>query len=220
MILENMVCERSCFQTEISHTQKDFQSFMSHFCTATFFLVLSGLGIGFGFEGTFRWFGLGLLLSAYMVILVLGVSILKLNFFVKAICRGEPSSKRVALTFDDGPDPATTPLLLGVLKRHDIEAAFFPIGRKVEEHPEIIKQIDQEGHIIGNHTFRHAWWTNFMVGSALRREVGSAQEAIEDAIGKVPAYFRPPMGLTNPHLKKGLKKFDNEHLEDWIKPDP
>jgi len=179
---------------------------MSRFYTATFLLVLAGLGIGFGLEGPFRWFGLGLVLSAYIVIFFLGVSKLKLNFFVKAICRGEPSAKRVTLTFDDGPDPVMTPMLLDVLKRHDIEAGFFPIGRKAEEHPELIRQIDQEGHILGNHTFRHVWWTNFMVGSVLRREVGRAQKAIEDIVGKVPAYFRPPMGLTNPHHKSGLRK--------------
>jgi peptidoglycan/xylan/chitin deacetylase (PgdA/CDA1 family) len=179
---------------------------MSRFYTATIFLVLIGLGVGLGLEGLMRWLALGLLLSAYIVILVLGVSILKFNFFVKATCRGEASTRYVALTFDDGPDPATTPRLLKVLKRHGIKAAFFPIGTKVNAHPEIIKQIDQQDHILGNHTFKHAWWTNFMMGGALEREIGKTQGAIEAAIGKVPAYFRPPMGLTNPHLKRGLRK--------------
>jgi peptidoglycan/xylan/chitin deacetylase (PgdA/CDA1 family) len=112
----------------------------------------------------------------------------------------------VALTFDDGPDAAATPGLLKVLKRHGIKAAFFPIGTKVRDDPGIIKQIDQEGHILGNHSFRHAWWTNFLIWGALDREIILAQEAIETAIGKVPAYFRPPMGLTNPHLRRRLKK--------------
>jgi peptidoglycan/xylan/chitin deacetylase (PgdA/CDA1 family) len=179
---------------------------MSRFYTTTIFLVLIGLGVGLGLEGAMRWLALGLLLSAYIVILVLGVSILRLNFFVKATCRGEATTRRVALTFDDGPDPVTTPKVLKVLNRHGIKAAFFPIGTKVKDHPEIIKQIDQQGHILGNHTFRHAWWTNFMMGGALEREIGRAQGAIEAAIGKLPAYFRPPMGLSNPHLKRGLRK--------------
>ena len=179
---------------------------MTRFHTTTIFLVLSALGAGFGLDGLLRWLVLGLLLTAYLVILALGVSILKLNFFVKATCRGEATTRRVDLTFDDGPDPATTPKLLKVLKRHGIKAAFFPIGTKVKEHTEIIKQIDQQDHILGNHTFRHAWWTNFLMAGALEREIGRAQGAIEAAIGKVPAYFRPPMGLTNPHLKRGLRK--------------
>ena len=179
---------------------------MSRFYITTIFLVLIGLGAGLSLDGLMRWLVLGLLLSAYIVILVIGVAILKFNFFVKATCRGETATRHVALTFDDGPDPAATPKLLETLNRHGIKAGFFPIGSKVKDYSEIIKQIDQQGHILGNHTFRHAWWTNFMMGGALEREIGMAQGAIEAAIGKVPVYFRPPMGLTNPHLKRGLRK--------------
>jgi peptidoglycan/xylan/chitin deacetylase (PgdA/CDA1 family) len=178
---------------------------MSRFYTTTIFLVLIGLGAGLSLEGLMRWLVLGLLLGVYIVILVIGVSILKFNFFVKSTCRGETTTRHVALTFDDGPDPAATPKLLETLNRHGIKAAFFPIGSKVNDHPEIAKQMDQQGHILGNHTFRHAWWTNFMMGGALEREIGRAQGAVEAAIGKVPVYFRPPMGLTNPHLKRTLR---------------
>ncbi|MGE5839386.1 MAG: polysaccharide deacetylase family protein, partial [Deltaproteobacteria bacterium] len=179
---------------------------MSRFHTITTLLVLTALGVGFSLAGPVRWFALGLLLTAYLIIFILGVSVLKLNFFVSATCRGEATARRVALTFDDGPDPVATPGLLEVLRRHQIKAAFFPIGTKSRDYPEMIKQIDQEGHILGNHSYRHVWWTNFLVSGALDREIRMAQEAIEAAVGKVPAYFRPPMGLTNPHLKRVLKK--------------
>jgi peptidoglycan-N-acetylglucosamine deacetylase len=179
---------------------------MSRFHTLTILLILTALGAGLSLASPIRWFVLGLLLTGYLVIFTLGVSVLKLNFFVKATCRGDSTAMRVALTFDDGPDPAATPILLEVLRRHEIKAAFFPIGTKVRDYPEMIKQIDQEGHILGNHSFRHAWWTNFLISGALDREIRMAQEAIDAAIGKVPAYFRPPMGLTNPHLRRGLKK--------------
>jgi peptidoglycan/xylan/chitin deacetylase (PgdA/CDA1 family) len=179
---------------------------MSRFHTATILLVLIGLGVGFNLEGPIRCFVLGLLLTAYLIIFILGISVLRLNFFVKAVCRGDANTKCVALTFDDGPDPAATPRLLEVLKHHEIEAAFFPIGAKVKDYPEMIKQIDQEGHIIGNHSFRHVWWTNFLISGALDREIRMVQKAIEATIGKVPAYFRPPMGLTNPHLRRKLKR--------------
>lgn len=179
---------------------------MSRFHTITILIVLTALGAGLSLTGPIRWFVFGLLLTAYLVIFILGVSVLKLNFFVKATCRGDSTAKRIALTFDDGPDPAATPKLLEVLRRHKIKVAFFPIGIKTRGYPEIIKQIDQEGHILGNHSFRHAWWTNFLISGPLDREIRMAQEAIEAAIGKVPAYFRPPMGLTNPHLRRRLKK--------------
>ncbi|MCJ7785886.1 MAG: polysaccharide deacetylase family protein [Desulfobacterales bacterium] len=179
---------------------------MSRFHTITILLVLTALGAGLSLASPIRWFVLGLLLIAYLIIFILGVSVLKLNFFVSATCRGDSTAKRVALTFDDGPDPVATPDLLEVLRRHQIKAAFFPIGTKTRDDPEMIKQIDREGHLLGNHSFRHVWWTNFLVSRALDREIGMAQKAIEAAIGKVPAYFRPPMGLTNPHLKGALKK--------------
>jgi peptidoglycan/xylan/chitin deacetylase (PgdA/CDA1 family) len=179
---------------------------MSRFHTITVLFVITALGAGLSLASPIRWFVLGLLLTAYLVIFILGVSVLKLNFFVKASCRGDSTAKCVALTFDDGPDPAATRDLLEVLGHHQIKAAFFPIGKKTKDYPEMIKWIDQEGHILGNHSFRHAWWTNFLISGGLDREIRMAQEAIEAAVGKVPAYFRPPMGLTNPHLRSVLKK--------------
>jgi peptidoglycan/xylan/chitin deacetylase (PgdA/CDA1 family) len=179
---------------------------MSRFHTITILLILTALGAGLSLASPIRWLVLGLLLVVYLIVFILGMSMLKLNFFVKATCRGDSTTKRVALTFDDGPDPAATPGLLEVLRHHKIKAAFFPIGTKSRDYPEIIKQIDQDGHILGNHSFRHAWWTNFLISGALDREISMAQEAIDTAIGKVPAYFRPPMGLTNPHLRKALEK--------------
>ncbi len=180
---------------------------MSRFHTVTVLFTLTALGAGLSLEGPIRWYLLGILWFFYLLVFILGVSVLKLNFFVDAICRGEAAHRRVALTFDDGPDPAATPDLLAVLKRHRVKAAFFPIGTKVRAFPEVVRLIDQEGHILGNHSFRHVWWTNLLIGGALDREISRSQEAMASAIGKAPAYFRPPMGLTNPHLRGKLRKY-------------
>ena len=112
----------------------------------------------------------------------------------------------MVLTFDDGPDPSGTKGLLEALSQHGVKAVFFPIGMKAKAHPELLREIDQAGHAIGNHTYRHAWFTNLLVGKALDQEIAKAQKAIEAAIGKTPAFFRPPAGLTSPHYRKVLKR--------------
>ncbi|MBP1712852.1 MAG: polysaccharide deacetylase [Deltaproteobacteria bacterium] len=179
---------------------------MNRFLTVTILFALTALGIGLSLQGVERIFLLGGLAAAYLTIFGLGVSILKFNFFLKAVCRGDSSIKWVTLTFDDGPDPVCTPALLKTLKCLDIKAAFFPIGLKTRQYPEVLKMIDQEGHVLGNHSFRHTWWTNLLISGGLDREIQRTQEAIGAAIGKAPAFFRPPMGLTNPHLGGRLKK--------------
>ncbi len=179
---------------------------MSRFQTTAILFLITIIGAGGALDGFLRWVVLGILLFFYLFLLILGVSVLKLNFFVHSFCRGEATAKGIVLSFDDGPDPSATPALLQVLRRHQIKAAFFPIGANVKKYPDIIKQIDQEGHVLGNHTFRHVWWTNFLISRSLDKELEMAQEAIVAACGKIPAFFRPPMGLTNPHLKGSLKK--------------
>ena len=164
------------------------------------------MGLCLSLEDPFRWFALGLLWTGYILICSFGVAKLKLNFFVPAVCRGDSTERLVTLTFDDGPDPEGTPALLEILKLHQIKAVFFPIGTKIKAHPEMIQQIDQDGHLIGNHTFRHNWYTNFLISKPMNREIRMSQEAIAAVIGKVPGYFRPPIGLTNPHLRNALKK--------------
>jgi peptidoglycan/xylan/chitin deacetylase (PgdA/CDA1 family) len=179
---------------------------VSGFHTTTILFVITSIGLGLSLDGPIRFIALGVLFTAYIVILILGVARIKLNFFVQALCRGDSTEKLVTLTFDDGPDPEGTPVLLEILKRHQIKAVFFPIGEKIRAHPELIRQIDQDGHLIGNHTYRHRWYTNFLISGPLHRDIQMAQETIAAAIDKVPAYFRPPVGLTNPHLRKVLSK--------------
>lgn len=112
----------------------------------------------------------------------------------EGIIRRGPAEFVVALTFDDGPSPEYTPLILDVLKKYDIKATFFLVGKHVEKYPEVARRILNEGHEIGNHTYNH----RDLVPSSKRkliREVLKGQEAIENVLGVFPVYFRPPRGI-------------------------
>src|ERR1700722_16764550 len=142
----------------------------------------------------------------YLPIFICGLVFIRMNFFCRAICRGDAGRMKVALTFDDGPDPDATPKLLELLSREKIVATFFCIGKKAAAHPELTARIAAEGHLLANHSFRHPWFISFLLPPWLGRELGRTQRAIQEAGGVTPAYFRPPNGLTGPHFAGVLKR--------------
>ncbi len=129
----------------------------------------------------------------------LGVAIPQLSFFGDFICHGKSDKRQVAITFDDGPDPRATPALLELLREHDVEAAFFVIGKKVDATPELANQILRGGHLLENHTYEHSNATNFYSTRKLTTELTRAQQTIQKHTGTTPRFFRPPVGLSNPN---------------------
>lgn len=112
-----------------------------------------------------------------------------------AIKRG-PARRMVALTFDDGPDPAHTPRILDALAHAGVQATFFMVGRYVEAAPHIARAAAAAGHDLGNHTHGHRHlWT--LPPGATVAEVDRGAAAIADATGRAPRYFRPPWGMFN-----------------------
>ncbi len=116
---------------------------------------------------------------------------------------GPPTAQVVAITFDDGPDPEYTPEVLRVLREHCVKAAFFLVGRKVLLYPEIARQIADEGHVIGNHSYTHRDLGK-LGALALACEIDWTQRAIEEVCGVTPTMFRPPRGITSPTLLQQL----------------
>jgi peptidoglycan-N-acetylglucosamine deacetylase len=121
------------------------------------------------------------------------------SFFLPVICRGHTGQKAVALTFDDGPDPLTTPQLLEMLAQHGMKAAFFVAGQAAQRHPDLIHAILSQGHLIGNHSYSHSPFLMLHPYRKLFQEVADAQKIIM-RYGISPLAFRPPVGLTNPKL--------------------
>lgn len=118
------------------------------------------------------------------------------QLFGKTICRTN-SPRKLAITFDDGPNPAITPKLLDLLDRYHARATFFVIGRFVRECPELVKETIARGHAVGNHTELHP--NLFRLGPMkIRVELRLCHAAICHAIGAPPKWFRPPYGFRNP----------------------
>jgi len=139
-----------------------------------------------------------LILAALIALVGFGVVFPHLSFFGPFICQGSSSRREVALTFDDGPDGRSTPALLELLRAENISATFFCIGKRVGAERELTGRIGREGHLLGNHTYHHSNLTNCFGPRRLREELQLTQAAIAAATGTAPAYFRPPMGLSNP----------------------
>lgn len=120
----------------------------------------------------------------------------------------------IALTFDDGPDPAVTPQVLDVLDRFGAKASFFCIGRRIQAEPDLAREIVRRGHSIENHTFSHPSLFACFSPARLRRELEAPNEIIEAATGRPPAFFRAPMGLRSPLLDPLLTSLDQK-LAAW-----
>ncbi len=128
------------------------------------------------------------------------------NFYFKSYNIGDKKQKQIAITYDDGPNYDITPLLLNILKEENVKATFFCIGENVEKHPEILKSINNDGHIIGTHTYTHTSGFGFNKSMNLLEEITSSKEIVKKNIGKKPLFFRPPFGVTNPRLRDAVKK--------------
>lgn len=101
--------------------------------------------------------------------------------------------KKVAITFDDGPDPEYTPKLLDGLKERNVKATFFLLGKQIELYPEIVERIHEEGHMIGTHSYEHVNLSSLSDKKAME-QVNKTNQLIFNITGEYPQYIRPPFG--------------------------
>jgi peptidoglycan/xylan/chitin deacetylase (PgdA/CDA1 family) len=105
--------------------------------------------------------------------------------------------KRVALTFDDGPNPGATPRILDALATLDVKATFFILGAHAEQWPELVRRVANDGHQVGNHGYFHRK-LHFKSPLYVKRDIELGRSAIERAGGGTPRYFRAPHGFRSP----------------------
>lgn len=130
--------------------------------------------------------------------------------------------KKVALTFDDGPNPSYTPLLLDGLKKRGVKASFFVIGEYVEMCPGIVKRESDEGHLIGNHTYTHIQLTEENV-DVFEKELLKTGALLEKITGKEVPFVRPPFGCWDKSLEEKwnmLPVLWSVDPRDWCLDDP
>ncbi|HBU82932.1 polysaccharide deacetylase family protein [Paenibacillus sp. UMB7766-LJ446] len=107
-----------------------------------------------------------------------------------------PSTKKVALTFDDVPDPRFTPQVLDILKKYKVRATFFIVGHRAEKHPDLVKRMVKEGHIVGNHSYNHPQFSKLSM-NAFRKQILHTGDIIRNLVGYTPKMIRPPYGDIN-----------------------
>ncbi|MBC9813436.1 polysaccharide deacetylase family protein [Crocinitomicaceae bacterium CZZ-1] len=168
--------------------------------------IINCTWISIFFSGTpMMWILMGIASLLFLIFLSLGILLPNRNYFLTNTTR--LNSDSVLLTFDDGPHEQLTPQVLETLRRHNIGALFFVIGKQAEEHPEIIQQILEAGHLIGNHTQTHPLMFAALRQDSVEKEIGLCDNTLI-AQGIHPGtYFRPPIGYTNPRIARAVKKF-------------
>ncbi|MFO7598881.1 MAG: polysaccharide deacetylase family protein [Candidatus Desulfacyla sp.] len=144
-------------------------------------------------------------LTIFVLLCVAAPFFPRVSFFLPIVSQGTSGKRAVAITFDDGPDPRSTPALLQLLSKNRIQGTFFVTGQKASRHPELIRDILSLGHSIGNHSYSHDNFIMLKGATSLKKEIQSTQEILRRS-GITPLAFRPPVGITNPGLWKVLRE--------------
>ena len=170
------------------------------------FIALLIALIGYHFFYGLPWYVFVLLLLVYLSLLFYGSYNVRSNFYVKTVSSADTSKMQIAISFDDGPSTTYTPQILEILKHHNIQAAFFCIGKRIAENEALLQRVHDEGHIIGNHSYSHDLWFDLFSAGKMTEDLFRMNRAMKKVIGVEPRLFRPPYGVTNPNLKKAILK--------------
>ena len=129
----------------------------------------------------------------------------------------------VALTFDDGPNPYYTPQILAIFRHYRVKATFFCIGRQVARYPDLVRQEYNNGNLVGNHSWSHPNLA-LLSNSEIESQIKLTSDAIQQATGVRPTFFRPPYGVVNTRVLAqvnllGLTAITwNDEARDWATP--
>ncbi|MFI2346377.1 polysaccharide deacetylase family protein [Streptomyces sp. NPDC019443] len=133
------------------------------------------------------------------------------------------AGRTMVLTFDDGPDPRYTPDILSTLRKYEVPAMFFVCGELASDHRDLLREMADDGHVVGNHTWSHPLIPK-LPPSRIRDELGRTSEVIEETLGTPPLWYRAPFGAWNKHSFEIGAQLGMEPLAwtvdtlDWTEP--
>jgi peptidoglycan/xylan/chitin deacetylase (PgdA/CDA1 family) len=173
--------------------------------TNIFFIVLLAILIGVHVQYGLPIYIYPLFFIVYSFIVFWGCYYVGSNFFIKTVCKATTDKKEIAISFDDGPAENYTRQILNVLNTENIKATFFCIGNRIAGNEAILKQVQADGHIIGNHSYSHHFWFDMYPAKKMQDDLKQMDTEMEKVTGLKPKLFRPPYGVTNPNLAKAIK---------------
>jgi len=141
-------------------------------------------------------------------VIAIGVASFRSGIFGAVVYRGRAAEGALALTFDDGPDPVHTLRVADLLEEAGQRGTFFLVGERARAHPEVAQALVERGHEVGIHSYRHSLAHNFPSMSMLWRDFRESSRAVEEACGRWPRLYRPPVGLLNPRILRVARQGD------------
>jgi peptidoglycan/xylan/chitin deacetylase (PgdA/CDA1 family) len=133
------------------------------------------------------------------------------QWFGHVITHGDRGDRRVALTFDDGPDDPFSLQVSAILDRHGVKGTFFEVGKAIDARPAIAQALYADGHLLGNHSYHHDYWRWL---DPRYPELDRTQDAFRRQLGHCPAFFRPPHGQRTPFMLAQASD-QNMHTVTW-----
>jgi len=170
-------------------------------------IVFILLKLVFNISYSYYWLMLPLLI--WFVYTTIGSFHIRWNYYIDANHKNyRISEKAISISFDDGPNKEFTPRVLALLKEYKAKATFFCIGKNIEENPDLLKQIISEGHIVGNHSFSHSNYFGFFTLKRLIADIETSRLLVKKITNLDMIFFRPPFGVTNPNIRRAVKKLN------------
>lgn len=182
---------------------------LNHRLVTAFFAI--GIGLVFIFcklgSPAFYWLQI-LLLVLYLSIEFAGAYFIGLNFHLTSLNHLNKSENKIALTFDDGPCEPQTSKVLDTLKKYNVKATFFVIGKNIRGNESVMKRLIDEGHSVGSHSYSHHFWIDLWGRKKLEADIKQSLDEIKNCTGREVKLFRPPYGVTTPNFAYVLKELN------------